>query len=59
MTFSRAPNIVFWRNKEYASRYSQVLILRKSITIRDLSFFQTTNVNNAINKMIFKQIFCN
>jgi hypothetical protein len=44
---SKIPKIAFYLNSEYVSGYNIKFILRKSIIILDLLFFQTTNAGKA------------
>ena len=57
INFFKTLKMIFYLNKRYALKYNLMFIFRKSIIIRDFSFFYIINVDeNAIEEM-FKDIF--
>ena len=55
---SNDEKITFCFEKKYVFEYKRVLIFLKSITIRNLPFFQTMKIENETEKMISNEIFC-
>ena len=49
--------MIFYLNKKYALKYNLMFIFRKSIIIRDFSFFHIMNANENTIKKMFKNTF--